>query len=159
MLSFGSLDYNYSVLAASALYLMEGERIALAVTGQTWETLSRCVRWMSAYAFALRERGTPVQIKSFQGVSPEDAHHLQNHVVDLALLERATNRLAALEKISLRDSPDPSSQRTIIGLDNTPQEQEGDIMYPAQGSLLPQGVMEQLVHPALLSPPLDGDIW
>jgi len=160
MLSFGCLDYNYSVLAASALYLMEGEQVALAVTGQTWESLSRCVRWMSAFAFAIRER-SPVQIKSFQGVSPEDAHHLQNHVVDLGLLERATNRLAALEKLSLRESPNPTSQSNIMGLDNTPQEQEGDIMFPVQGSVMPvqqQEVMAGL-HPALLSPPLDGDIW
>lgn len=158
MLDFGSLDFNYSVLATSALYHMEGERVALSVSGYAWPAIARCVRWMSAFAFAIRER-SPVQIKSFHGVSPEDAHHLQNHVVDLGLLERATSRLAALADGRLRESPDVTSQRTLVGLDQTPQEEEGDLMYPPElGSMLPAASLSAS-HPALLSPPLDGDLW
>jgi cyclin E len=136
MLDFGSLDFAYSVLATSALYHMEGERVALHASGYTWNEIADCVRWMSAFAFAIRER-SPIQIKSFHGVAPEDAHHLQNHVVDLALLERATTRLAALAEGRLRDSPNLASQPTLTGLDQTPAEAEGDIMYPPTGSRLP----------------------
>ena len=113
MLDFGSLDFAYSVLATSALYHMEGERVALSVSGYGWNDISRCVRWMSAFIFAIRER-SPIQIKSFHGVAPEEAHHLQNHVVDLALLERATSRLAALADHHLRDSPDRRKRREIL---------------------------------------------
>ena len=158
MLDFGSLDFAYSVLATSALYHMEGERVALSVSGYGWNDISRCVRWMSAFIFAIRER-SPIQIKSFHGVAPEEAHHLQNHVVDLALLERATSRLAALADHHLRDSPDPSNQPIITGLDQTPQEEEGDIMYPPMGSQVPSPGAPFAPHPALLSPPLDGDAW
>jgi len=161
MLDFASLDFSYSILASSALYHMEGERVALAVSGYTWEDISLCVRWMSAFAFAIRER-SPLQIKSFHGVSPEDSHHLQNHVVDLQLLERATSRLAALVDGRLRESPDPSCQRTLIGLDQTPQEEEGDLMYPpsAAGSVVPAISQQRTeVHPGLISPPMDGDYW
>ena len=168
MLDFGCLDYTYSVLATSALYHIEGERVALAVSGYTWEQIGKCVGWMSAFAFAIRER-SPLQIKAFHGVPPEESHHLQNHVVDLALLERATSRLAALADGRLRESPDLSDQQRqliTVGLDQTPVEGEGDIMYPPQagGSLLPDGIAAAVAsaaaaHPALLSPPLDGDFW
>ena len=162
MLDFGCLDFAYSELAAAALFHLEGERVALSVSGYTWPQLSRCVRWMSAFVFAIRER-SPVQVKSFHNVLIEDSHHLQNHVVDVALLERATARLAALADASLRESPEVSAQRMITGLENTPQEEEGDLMYPpsAAGSLLPAGVAPAAVSPhlGLLSPPLDGDFW
>lgn len=160
MLDFGCLDYTYSVLATSALYHMEGEQVALAVSGYNWQQIGQCVSWMSAFAFAIRER-SPLQIRSFHGVPPEESHHLQNHVVDLKLLERATNRLAALSDGRLRESPDPSTQRQLTGLDNTPSETEGDIMYPPQGSLLPPAVANAVLpaNSALLSPPLDGDFW
>jgi len=159
MLDFGSLDFPYSILATSALYHIQGERIALAVSGYSWEKIARCVRWMSAFAFAIRER-SPLQIKSFHGVAPEDSHHLQNHVVDLQLLERATSRLAALADGKLRESPDPSCQRLLTGLDQTPQEEEGDIMYPPSngGSFLPD-LGKTAVHPGLISPPMEGDYW
>merc|ERR1719479_462433 len=87
LLDMSSLEFSYSVLAASAL----------------------------------RER-SPLQPKSFHGISPEDAHHLQPHVVDLELLARAQDRLAAIATGGLRESPDPSTNLPI-GLSDTPQEQ------------------------------------
>jgi len=160
MLDVGSLEFPYSVLATSALYHTEDETTALAVSGYSWQDIAACVKWMSAFAFAIRER-SPLQPKSFHGVQPDDAHHLQTHSVDLALLERAQQRLHALATGGLRDSPDPASQTGLapIGLDNTPQEGEGDIMYPPQTvtSQLPPGMGRP--HPALLSPPLESDIW
>lgn len=161
MLDVGSLEFSYSVLATSSLYHTEDEATALAVSGYRWEDIAACVRWMSAFAFAIRER-SPLQPKSFHGVQPDDAHHLQTHSVDLALLERAQQRLHALATGGLRDSPDPASQTGVLplGLDHTPQEGEGDIMYPPQTftSQLPGSSVSQ-THPALLSPPLDSDIW
>jgi len=159
MLDVGSLDFPYSVLATSALYHTDCEATALAVSGYGWEDIAACVRWMSAFAFALRER-SPLQPKSFHGVQPDDAHHLQTHSIDLPLLERAQDRIRALLNGNLRDSPDPTAQTALIpaGLDNTPQEGENDIMFPpSQGSSGPGRAPAP--HPALLSPPLDSDIW
>jgi len=161
MLDVGSLEFPYSILATSALYHTEDEATALAVSGYKWKDIEPCVRWMSAFAFAIRER-SPLQPKSFHGISPDDAHHLQTHSVDLALLERAQKRLQDLASGSLRDSPDPTSQTIMapMGLENTPQEGEGDIMYPPQNaSQLPRGNTSNNIHPAMLSPPLESDIW
>jgi len=159
ILDVGSLEFNYSVLATSALYHTESEAIALAVSGYSWEDIASCVRWMSAFAYALRER-SPLQPKSFHGVQPDDAHHLQTHSMDLALLERAQDRLRALAVGQLRESPDPTSHTALppFGLDNTPNESDGDVLYEPEVSHAP--TRQQIApHPALLSPPLDSDIW
>ena len=46
VLDVGSLEFSYSVLAASALYHAENEEVALSVSGYRWEDIARCVRWM-----------------------------------------------------------------------------------------------------------------
>jgi cyclin E len=147
ILDVGSLEFTYSVLATSALYHTESEATALAVSGYRWQDIASCVRWMSAFAFAMRER-SPLQPKSFHGVQPDDAHHLQSHSSDLALLERAQDRLRSLAVGGLRDSPDPSSQSAPppFGLNNTPQESEGDVMYEPEVSHAP-GRSDHAPHP------------
>jgi hypothetical protein len=88
--------------------------------------------------------------------------------VDLSLLERALSRLHALATGSLRDSPDPSTGLPPPGLQDTPQEEAGDLMYPpatpscSGGSAVGAPIAADHHHPALLSPPLeedDGDLW
>ncbi len=86
--------------------------------------------------------------------------------MDLSLLERALSRLHALATGSLRDSPDPSTGLPPPGLQDTPQEEAGDLMYPPTAtpscSGLAGGAPIAADHPALLSPPLeedDGDLW
>ncbi len=88
----------------------------------------------------------------------------------MALLERAMSRLHALATGSIRDSPDPTTGILPPGLQDTPQEEEGDLMYPPQqhpsltqpcsssSGLLP---IAGSGTAALLSPPLedDGDLW
>jgi len=167
VLDVGSLEFSYSVLATSALYHAENEEVALSVSGYKWEDIGRCVRWMAAFSFALRER-SPLQPKSFHGVQPDDAHHLQTHSIDLQLLERAQEQQQALCANVLRESPDPMAQAALAptGLDNTPQEGEGDIMYPsttvsstcATTPVSSNGI-SNMPNSALMSPPLDSDIW
>lgn len=161
VLDVGSLSFPYSILATSALYHTEGEVLALSVSGYSFPEISACARWMSDFAFALREC-PPLQPKSFHGIQPDDAHHLQAHSVSLELLERAQERQRAMATGNLRNSPDPGSQgsHAPVGLDNTPQEGEGDIMYPPTiSSRTAVGQELQQPHPALMSPPLDSDIW
>merc|ERR1719430_2803963 len=121
---------------------------------------------LPAYSFALRER-SPLQPKSFHGIQPDDAHHLQTHSIDLQLLERAQEQQQALCANVLRESPDPMAQAALAptGLDNTPQEGEGDIMYPSTTvsstcSTTPvSSGISNMPNSALMSPPLDSDIW
>jgi hypothetical protein len=89
--------------------------------------------------------------------------------VDLALLERALSRLHALATASLRDSPDPTTGILPPGLQDTPQEELGDLMYPPEqqqltaSSTTPSSTLTALQQQQmLLSPPLDaddGDLW
>ena len=99
-----------------------------------------------------------MQTKSIYGIAPDDIHFYQTYNVDLDLFDRAQERLHAVASGGLRDSPDPAQQTGLfpVGLDNTPQEEEGDVMYPkgaAPSMAAPQP------HPSLLSPPLENDIW
>jgi len=133
--------------------------VALHVSGYNWQDIAPCVRWMSAFAYAVNER-SPLQPKSFHGIQPDEAHHLQTHAVDLDLLGRAQDRLHALASGGLRESPDPSTQSQLpMGLDNTPQEQDGDVMYQPKNNSTMVPAVVQAPHPALLSPPLESDIW
>jgi hypothetical protein len=94
--------------------------------------------------------------------------------VDLPLLERALSRLHALATASLRDSPDPTTGLLPPGLQDTPQEEVGDLMYPPQQQLITTtpsssstaaltaaaALQQQAV--GLMSPPFDaddGDLW
>merc|ERR1719150_537370 len=159
-------DDSFSLPADSALSHSENEEVALSVSGYRWEDIARCVRWMAAFSFALRER-SPLQPKSFHGIQPDDAHHLQTHSIDLQLLERAQEQQQALCAGVLRESPDPMAQAALApnGLDNTPQEGEGDIMYtPAAVSSACSTTPvnkgnSNAANSALMSPPLDSDIW
>jgi cyclin E len=160
VLDLGSLEFTYSVLAASALYHTENEAVALRVSGYQWQDIAACVRWMSAFAFALRESGS-LQSRFFPGIQPDDAHHIQSHSVDLDILARAQARLQDLATGGLRESPDPETHPPPpSGLDNTPQEGENDIMYPpSMTSHAPGLAPGRTSTPALLSPPTNSDIW
>ena len=106
---------------------------------------------MAAFAFTIRER-PPLQPKSGPDVSPDDVHHYQQHCVDLELLGCAQERLHSVASGGLSDSPDPARQTGLfpVGLDNTPQEEDGDVMD--KDGLSPS-VAAPAPHPSLLTPP------
>jgi hypothetical protein len=92
--------------------------------------------------------------------------------VDLSLLELALSPLHALATGSLRDSPDPSTGLLPPGLlppglQDKPQEEAGDLMYPPSLIATPScsssssaGAPVAADHPALLSHlEDDGDLW
>ncbi|CAH3139955.1 unnamed protein product [Porites lobata] len=87
VLDTGSLQFSYSILAASALYHMLPVNIE-QVTGHSWEELYPCIQWMKSFADVTIEKGT-LTLKAFEHVSREDAHNVQTHAVDLALLDKA----------------------------------------------------------------------
>ncbi|XP_071478562.1 G1/S-specific cyclin-E-like [Diadema antillarum] len=96
-LDIGSLDFEYSTLAASALYHMTNEELTLEVTGMKWDDIAVCVQWMSAFAITIREMGV-AQLKSFKNVFPGDAHNIQTHCSGLELLEKSQQRLKEIRE-------------------------------------------------------------
>lgn len=91
-LDIGSLDFDYSILAASALYHVTNEATTLHVTGMKWDDIATCVGWMSAFATTIREMGV-AQLKSFKNVYSGDAHNIQTHCSGLDLLDKSQERL------------------------------------------------------------------
>jgi len=142
VLDVGSLEFSYSVLATSALcFTEENHEIVLSVSGYKWEDIARCVRWMAAFSSALGER-LPLQPKSFHGIQPDDAHHLQNHSIDLQLLERAQEICANV----LRESPDPMAEAHLAP---TGLEKSMTTPVPAQPpapALAPPHQTEHVTH-------------
>lgn len=55
------------------------------LVGYQWLDIAACVQWMAPFATTLREVGQE-ELKFFSQVASEDAHNIQTHSVDLALL-------------------------------------------------------------------------
>ena len=55
------------------------------LAGHSWEELYPCIQWMKCFADVTLEKGV-VTLKSFEHVTREDAHNIQTHAVELALL-------------------------------------------------------------------------
>ena len=106
---------------------------------------------MSAFAFVIRA-GLPFEQKHLNDVAAEDVYRYQPHCVDLELFDRAQEHLHAVASGGLSDSPDPARQTGLfpVGLDNTPQEEDGDVMD--KDGLSPS-VAAPAPHPSLLTPP------
>ena len=55
------------------------------LVGHSWEELFPCIQWMKYFADVTLEKGV-IALRSFEHVSREDAHNIQTHAVELALL-------------------------------------------------------------------------
>ncbi|KAL9974395.1 hypothetical protein ACROYT_G011419 [Oculina patagonica] len=87
ILDVGSLQFSYSILAASAVYHMLPVNVE-QVTGHTWDELFPCIQWMKSFAHVTMEKGAAT-LRSFEQVPREDAHNIQTHAVDLTSLDKA----------------------------------------------------------------------
>lgn len=96
MLDVSCLQFSYSMIAATALYHMASEELALSVSGYKWFNLAACVQWMAPFAATTKENG-PVQPKFFQQVPEDDMHTIQTHDISLQLLEKAQLRLSQMK--------------------------------------------------------------
>jgi hypothetical protein len=95
-----SLRFKYSVLAASAMFLMLNSssritdidlvmRVVQDCTGYKMNELESCIQWMHAYADVCKEVLTVermVFIRKFQTVDDDDAHNIQLFHKNLELL-------------------------------------------------------------------------
>ncbi|RMX54148.1 hypothetical protein pdam_00017392 [Pocillopora damicornis] len=96
ILDVGSLQFSYSILAASALYHMLPVNVE-QVTGHSREELHPCIQWMTSFAHIIMEKGAAT-IRSFEQVQREDAHNIQTHAVDIASLDKALALQSTLGK-------------------------------------------------------------
>ncbi|XP_074644383.1 G1/S-specific cyclin-E-like [Tubulanus polymorphus] len=112
-----SLQFTYGVLAASAFCHLISEQVAMSVSGFKWIDLAPCVEWMLPYALTVEELGH-VEMKYYSNVSPEMAHFIQTHVIELGILESVKNK--KFELTSSRASPDVDMQQDT-GLLTPPQ--------------------------------------
>lgn len=114
ILDVESLQFQYSVLAAAALYHNSTQELALFVSGYQWSDIFACVQWMTPFAGTVREQG-PLAVKFFTNVPSEDSHMIQTHVVDLKLLEKAQVRRDELKYMD-HGSPSDIQAQSIIQL-------------------------------------------
>jgi cyclin E len=137
VLDMKSLSFSYSVLAASALALVQQDRdLASAVSGYDWQQLAECARWMEHFYSALKEDGCVTAApRTFHNVQLENAHNIQTHATEVRVLDSALDRLSRVQKLREQElsrlSPDPSS--APMSVDMTPPDESGDVrMYGKQ---------------------------
>ncbi|XP_059141212.1 G1/S-specific cyclin-E-like [Physella acuta] len=129
LMDVGSLQFRYSIIAASALYHHTNEQLVMDVSGFNWADLYPCIKWMAPFAKAILEVGQS-PIKFFQNINSEDCHNIQTHNVDMALVDRAAAHQTAFKEKE-RECPsslDLSAQ--LVGL----------LTPPSRGH--PEAVME-----------------
>lgn len=60
----GFLKFSYSTLAAAAMYFMYGKKVALDVSGLTWDQLQSCAEYMAAFYLVLRDTSDPKYVRT-----------------------------------------------------------------------------------------------
>ncbi|XP_015790454.1 G1/S-specific cyclin-E1 [Tetranychus urticae] len=102
MLDFGSLQFNYDVIAASAFYHFTNEHTVYSCTRFKYSDIRECVIWMTPFALAVRETGfTEPKVQ----VEHPFWSNMKYHTADLTLLERAhTKQVDLAEEASSESS-------------------------------------------------------
>ncbi|XP_053324236.1 G1/S-specific cyclin-E2 [Spea bombifrons] len=86
VLHISSLDFQYRVLAAAALYHYTSMEVVAKATGLEWESIAECVQWMTPFARVVK-RSPPLKLKTFKKILPEDRHNIQTHGNYLDMLD------------------------------------------------------------------------
>ncbi|RZC41568.1 uncharacterized protein BDFB_000160, partial [Asbolus verrucosus] len=68
----GFLKFGYSVIAAGAMYFMYGKKIALSVSGLTWQQLQPCADYMEAFYMVIKDAPDPRLHSCLGGPHPEE---------------------------------------------------------------------------------------
>jgi hypothetical protein len=100
-------------------------------------------------------------------ISPDDAHNIQNHSIELAVLDRAQQRQAIMLEQECRQSPDlMQNTRTILSsVEMTPPEESDYFDYPQPshgfqaGTFGKPGVEVSSSSSVFMSPKANGDDW
>ena len=76
IMDMGCLRYAHNLVAASAIYHMASEPLALSVSGLRREDIADCVEWMEPFAAVLHEVGT-LPARHFPEIPEDDQHNIQ----------------------------------------------------------------------------------
>ncbi|XP_020640963.3 G1/S-specific cyclin-E2 isoform X1 [Pogona vitticeps] len=85
ILDVDSLDFQYRILAASALCHYTSVSVVEKVSGLDQVSIAECVEWMEPFAKVVKKY--PVKLKNFKKIAPEDRHNIQTHTNYLDMLE------------------------------------------------------------------------
>ncbi|XP_018422733.1 PREDICTED: G1/S-specific cyclin-E2 [Nanorana parkeri] len=116
ILHITSLDFQYRILAAAALYHFTSMEVVAKATGLNWEDISQCVHWMSPFVRAV-QKNPPVKLKAFKKVSVEDRHNIQTHMNYLDMLENVEVKAEAV-------LPEEQSPMAVAGILTPPKSTE-----------------------------------
>ncbi|XP_056378438.1 G1/S-specific cyclin-E2 [Hyla sarda] len=94
ILHITSLDFQYRILAAAALYHYTSMAVVTKATGLEWESISECVQWMAPFLRVV-QRNPPPKLKSFKKVAEEGRHNIQTHTNYLDMLDNVKVQPAA----------------------------------------------------------------
>ncbi|KAE8599360.1 hypothetical protein XENTR_v10017161 [Xenopus tropicalis] len=108
-----SLDFQYRILAAAALYHFTSTEVVTKATGLDMESIGECVHWMAPFARVVK-RSSPFKLKVFKKVAPEDMHNIQTHA----------NYLDMLDDVKVPDSDLGESPVAIGGILTPPKSTE-----------------------------------
>lgn len=103
MLDVESLQFTYSIIAASAIHHMLSPSLASAVSGYKTEELASCIEWMTPFATVIK-RANQDQIP----MAGRGDHEIQVHHISLELMEEAL----CLKRASITGRATPASWQT-----------------------------------------------
>ncbi|KAG8441764.1 hypothetical protein GDO86_010804 [Hymenochirus boettgeri] len=113
ILHITSLDFQYRILAAAALYHCTSIEVVNKATGLDMESISECVQWMAPFVNVTKRSPSP-KLKWFKKVQSEDRHNIQTH----------TNYLDMLDDVKVPDSVVGESPVSIGGILTPPKSTE-----------------------------------
>ncbi|KAM4704939.1 G1/S-specific cyclin-E2 [Rhinophrynus dorsalis] len=86
ILHITSLDFQYRILAAAALYHCTSIEVVTRATGLDLESIIECVHWMTPFVKVVK-RNPPLKLKVFKKIPTEDLHNIQTHTNYLDMLD------------------------------------------------------------------------
>ncbi|KAM4029132.1 G1/S-specific cyclin-E2 [Anomaloglossus baeobatrachus] len=117
-----SLDFQYRILAAAALYHYTSIEVVVKATGLEWDSISACVQWMAPF-FRVVQRNPPLKLKTFKKVPEDGRHNIQTHTNYLHMLDDVKVKLeSVLSEVSLPS--DGHSPGAVGGILTPPKSTE-----------------------------------
>lgn len=152
ILDLSSLDFAYSVMAASAVAILQSMDLATAASGYSEAELAGCVRWLRAFHLAMREERAPAP-RTFSNIAVENQHNIQAHTNELTVLDRAQELLEETRAAQSASSSSAAASGAVEGVLDTPPVGNGDVeLIPIQafpGAFTPE--KKSQINPATSS--------
>ncbi|XP_062987386.1 G1/S-specific cyclin-E2 [Elgaria multicarinata webbii] len=99
ILDVNSLDFQYRILAAAALYCYTSVLVVKRVSGLDWDSIAECVEWMEPFVKTAKK--FPVKLKNFKKIAAEDRHNIQAHTNYLDMLDEVNYEVAVAVPVQL----------------------------------------------------------